>query len=217
MTGGASNIGFAPVPCNTEQPADKPLQRRADRTLQPPPWVALFRSPLLSKRFRQIGPTGDRSGFERLMLAGGTAMLRMILALALALLFAGTATAQPKADSQLERSAEIIFSKYLKAFNSADERALKNLYSPQAVTLDRFGVSPSDQTEQQIQRIKTMGIKLQGEVQYVQQIDADTVLSYGSYQFTYESPRESGEGTWMQVLENWCDGSGYHVGARRHS
>jgi len=128
-------------------------------------------------------------------------MLRMILASAIALLFAGTATAQPNTDAQLKRSAELVFSEYLEAFNNADARALKSLYSLQAVTLDRFGVSPSDQIEQQIDRIKMMGTKLQGQVQYVQQIDADTVLSYGSYRFTYESPRESGEGTWMQVLK----------------
>jgi ketosteroid isomerase-like protein len=128
-------------------------------------------------------------------------MLRTILAMAVALLCAGTATAQPKADSQLKRSAEVIFSKYLEAFNNADERALKNLYALRAVTLNRFGANPSDQTDQQIQRIKAMGIKLLGKVQNVQQIDADTMLSYGTYQFTYESPRESGEGTWMQVLK----------------
>jgi hypothetical protein len=128
-------------------------------------------------------------------------MHRTILAVAVALLCAGTATTQPKADAQLRRSAEMIFSKYLEAFNSADERALKNLYALQAVTLNRFGLNPSNQTEQQIQRIKAMGIKLQGKVEYVQQIDADTMLSYGSYQSTYESPRESGEGTWMQVLK----------------
>ncbi len=128
-------------------------------------------------------------------------MRRLILAMAVVLSITGTATAQPKADSQLKRSAEIIFSKYLEAFNSADERALKKLYAMQAITLNRFGLNPSDQTEQQIRRIKTMGIKLQGKVEYVQQIDVDTVLSYGSYQATYESPRESGEGTWMQVLK----------------
>jgi len=113
-------------------------------------------------------------------------MRRLILAMAVVLSITGTATAQPKADSQLKRSAEIIFSKYLEAFNSADERALKKLYAMQAITLNRFGLNPLDQTEQQIQRIKTMGIKLQGKVEYVQQIDVDTVLSYGSYQATYE-------------------------------
>ena len=128
-------------------------------------------------------------------------MLRTILSMAEALLCAGTASAQPKADAQLKRSAEMIFSKYLEAFNNADGRALKNLYSLQAITLNRFGVNPSDQTDQQIQRIKAMGIKLQGKVEHVHQVDADTVLSYGSYQVTYESPRESGEGTWMQVLK----------------
>ena len=128
-------------------------------------------------------------------------MLRTILAMAVALLCAGTALAQPKADAQLKRSAEMMFSRYLEAFNSADERALKNLYAQKAMTLNRFGLTPSDQTEQQMQQLKAMGIKLQGKVEYVQQIDADTVLSYGSYQSTYESPRENGEGTWMQVLK----------------
>jgi ketosteroid isomerase-like protein len=128
-------------------------------------------------------------------------MLRTILAIAFALLCASTASAQPKADAQLKRSAEMIFSKYLEAFNSADERALKNLYALKAMTLNRFGLTPSDQTEQQMQQIKAMGIKLQGAVEFVQQIDADTVLSYGSYQSTYESPPESSEGTWMQVLK----------------
>ena len=128
-------------------------------------------------------------------------MLRTILAMAIALLCAGTASAQPKADAQLKRSAEMMFSRYLEAFNSADERALKNLYAQKAMTLNRFGLTPSDQTEQQMQQLKAMGIKLQGKVEYVQQIDADTVLSYGSYQSTYESPRENGEGTWMQVLK----------------
>jgi ketosteroid isomerase-like protein len=128
-------------------------------------------------------------------------MRRLILAMAVALSITGTATAQSKADAQLKRSAEIVFSKYLEAFNSADARALKNLYAQQAITLNRFGLNPSDQTEQQMQRIKAIGIKLQGKVEDVRQIDADTVLSYGSYQASYESPRESSEGTWMQVLK----------------
>ena len=73
-------------------------------------------------------------------------MLRTILAMAVALLCAGTASAQPKADAQLKRSAEMMFSRYLEAFNSADERALKNLYAQKAMTLNRFGLTPSDQT-----------------------------------------------------------------------
>jgi len=128
-------------------------------------------------------------------------MLRTILATAIALSLAASATAQTKAESQLKRSAETIFSKYLEAFNSADQRALKNLYSLHALFLNRFGVSPSDQIEQQTQRIKAMRIKLQGNLQYVEQIDSDTVLSYGSYHVTYQNARESDEGTWMQVLK----------------
>jgi ketosteroid isomerase-like protein len=128
-------------------------------------------------------------------------MLRMILMTAVALSLAGTASAQQKADPQLKQSAETVFSKYQQAFNNADASALKKLYSPQAITINRFGVNPIDQIEERIQRAKTFGVKIQGSVQDVQQIDSDTALSYGSYHFTYQDPQLSGDGTWMQVLE----------------
>ena len=137
-------------------------------------------------------------------------MLRTILMTGVALSLAGTAPAQQQADKQLKQQAETVASRYFAAINSADATALKNLYMPQVVTINRFGISPPSGVEQRMARIKQMGIKLQGNVQEVQELDADTAISVGNYTYTYENPQESGEGTFMQVLEK--QGSEWKVG-----
>lgn len=127
-------------------------------------------------------------------------MLRTILAAAIALSLAGTAVAQ-QPQSQLRRSAETVLAKYLTAFNTADGRALKNLYAQPAVTLNGSGISAVDQTWGSMERILASGIKLQGSLQDAQQIDADTVLAYGTYHLSDPNGPEGGQGTWMQVLK----------------
>jgi ketosteroid isomerase-like protein len=142
-------------------------------------------------------------------------MLRTAMMTAIALSLAGTALAQQKADPQLRQQAETIYSKWEKAVNDYNASAFKDLETADAFTIGPYGIETPGMAEKGAERTKSMGVNIKGSVKEVQQIDADTALSYGPYQVTFTNPQGKAEGNWMQVLEK--QGSEWKVRAMTYS
>ena len=128
-------------------------------------------------------------------------MFRTICVAAIALATAAPALAQ-SADPQMRQKAEAIQAKWETALNAADAKTIEALLSPNAVTINAFGVFTGAAAEQDLQRMKQMGINLKSQVTDVQPLGGGIeALSIGTYEVSFSNPSSQARGNFMQVLE----------------
>ena len=129
-------------------------------------------------------------------------MFRTICVAAIALAMAAPPLAQ-SADPQMRQKAEAIQAKWETAVNAGDAKTMESLLSPNAVTINAFGVfTGAAAAEQDLERVKGMGINLKSHVTDVQPMgDGIEALSIGSYEVSFSNPSSQARGNFMQVLE----------------
>ena len=129
-------------------------------------------------------------------------MLRTICATAVALAMAAPALAQ-SADPQMRQKAEAIQAKWETAVNTGDAKVIESLLSPNAITINAFGAfTGAAAVEQDLERVKGMGINLKSHVTDVQPMgDGIEALSIGTYEVSFSNPSSQARGNFMQVLE----------------
>jgi len=142
-------------------------------------------------------------------------MLRILLVSAVALTLGASAYAQQqKSDPELMSHAQQLAQKWTHAVNSGDAKTMMSLETPDAVTVNAYGMLSGSAREQEIANVKKMGIKLQTEVTKVEPLQSgNEALAFGTYHVTYESnpTLKSSDGNWMQVLQK--EGSEWKIKA----
>lgn len=142
-------------------------------------------------------------------------MLRTAMMTAIALALAVPGFAQQQTDPQLKQHAEALYATWEKGVSDHDASALKALMSPAGFVISAYGFESPDTFEKGAERNKAAGLITRGALKDVQQIDADTALSYGPYEVTFTNPPGRAEGNWMQVLEK--QGSEWKIRAMTYS